>query len=57
MASGISTQAVFKWLYRVRLMGRQHYRGAPWKISLRGEQINLLATLVRRTGHSTKEAS
>ena len=57
LALGISTQTVFKWLHRGRLMGRQHSIGAPWQISLSNEEIRLLKTLVRRTSRSTKEAS
>ena len=56
-ALGMTAQTVFKWLRRGRLAGRQLAKGQPWQITLPDEQIAALATQVRRTSRSTKEAS
>jgi hypothetical protein len=56
-ALSISTQTVFKWLQKGRLLGRQLAKGMPWQITLSSPQIAELRTQVRRTNQSKKEAS
>ena len=56
-ALSISTQTIFKWLQKGRLLGRQLAKGMPWQITLSSPQIAELRTQVRRTNQSKKEAS
>jgi hypothetical protein len=56
-ALSVSTQTVFKWLQRGRLLGRQLAKGMPWQITLSSPQIAELRTQVRHTNQSKKEAS
>jgi DNA invertase Pin-like site-specific DNA recombinase len=56
-ALSVSTQTVFKWLQRGRLLGRHLAKGMPWQITLSSPQIAELRTQVRRTNQSKKEAS
>ena len=56
-ALSISTQTVFKWLEKGRLLGHQMAKGMPWQISLSTPQITTLKAQVRRTNQSKKGAS
>ena len=51
-AIGITAQAVFDWLRKGRLRGRQLVKGQPWQISLTDVQISNLQQRVRRTSRS-----
>ena len=51
-AIGITAQAVFDWLQKGRLQGRQLVKGQPWQISLTDDQISNLQQQVRRTSRS-----
>lgn len=56
-AIGITPQAIFDWLRRGWLTGKQLAKGMPWQISLSPEQAVKLRARVRRTKRSKREAS
>ena len=55
-ALGITTQTVFKWLHRGRLIGKQNRAGQPWKLQLSTAKIRVLKSQVRRIKQSKTEA-
>jgi hypothetical protein len=54
---GITPQIIFDWLRKGLLSGEQLAKGMPWRIFLSPEQAAELATQVRRTSRSCREAS
>ena len=54
---GITPQIIFDWLRKGLLSGEQLAKGMPWRIFLSRERAAELATQVRRTSRSSREAS
>jgi DNA invertase Pin-like site-specific DNA recombinase len=54
---GITPQIILDWLRKGLLAGEQLAKGMPWRIFLSPEQAAELATQVRRTSRSSREAS
>jgi len=56
-AIGVTSQAIFDYLAKGLLTGRQKAKGAPWQIDLTAEQIGQLQQRLLRTRRSRKAAS